>query len=248
MKEDPRNNKTRWETIIAAGVTMMTALVLLLILLYGKMTWPPAAVAAASVPEPEEELFIDPELLDLGEEQSEQKDAPAPAPAGEPEKSPEKVEEVVVKGVSEKPAPPKERKVTAPVQSPVKATEPKMTDEDVRKIKDRTAGAFSENGSKTGSKNAAGSGGTGAGIAGNVAGRELISCPRPEVKLRNKTVITVKVTVDAEGRVTEARAIKGGDAGLRSKCAAAALKARWRPKEGAAPAKGTIIFTLVPRG
>lgn len=231
---------------------MLVALVLLVVLYFGHIDLSFGRMASMSMPEPgvdEEELFLDPELLDLGEDKSEHEVAAAPAVNGTPEVADEVTSQVVEPGKSEQPAPPKVKQVTQTRPSPVKATEPKATDEERRHVKDRTAGAFSpDNGRNEGLNNAVGSGGTGIGVSGYAEGREFISCPKPSVRLRNKTVVKVRVTVDASGHVTSASALSGGTAELQRSCERAALGARWKAKEGAAPARGTITFTLIPKG
>ena len=77
---------------IAAGLTFFVALILLLVLFFGGISYDRQLLAESSTPEllpVEEELFIEPELVDLGEEASvnhnpkpapPRKGAPAPAP------------------------------------------------------------------------------------------------------------------------------------------------------------------------
>lgn len=248
METDNRHGGRR-DKAIAAGVTMVVAAVLLLVLYFGHIDYSYGETAAMSIPEPEEEeLFLDPELLDLGEDNSEHEQKAAPAAQGAPEVAEEISSQVKVPGKSETPAPPKEKLVTQTKPSPVKSAEPKATEEERRKAKDLTGGAFSpDNGVHDGKNGAAGSGGSGIGVSGNVEGREMLSCPKPSVAIRNRTVVKIRVTVDASGRVTSASALSGGTADLQRQCERAAMGARWKAKEGAAPARGTIIFTIVPK-
>lgn len=249
-KNDMERRLSRRDAAVAAAVTMFVAAALLLFLFFGAITWPPDYLASVSIPETgQDELFIDPELVDLGEEASAVEDAPSTAVSGEPEPADVHEEQVIVKGDNPAPAPAREKQVASGKTSPVKADEPSATEQEKRKAKDRTSGAFSAvNGSRNGSRDGAGSGGKGAGVTGYVGGREFLSCPKPTVALRNKTVITVSIVVNADGVVTSAKAIKGGDASLQRKCEKAALSGRFSPKEGAKPAKGSITFTLVPKG
>ena len=55
---------------LAAALTFLVALAILLFLFFGGISWDPRDIAEASTPElmPEEELFIEPELVELGEE------------------------------------------------------------------------------------------------------------------------------------------------------------------------------------
>lgn len=252
---DSNGNKERTarrhrDSAIAAGVTMIVALLLLLLLYFGHIDYSARDMAGMSMPEPgvEEELFLDPELLDLGEDNSEHEQSAAPAAQGAPEVAEEVTNQVTVPGNNDKPAPPKEKLVTGSQTSPVKSAEPKAKEEERRQVKDLTGGAFSpDNGKNDGVNGAAGSGGTGIGVSGYAEGREFISCPKPTVSLRNKTVVKVRVTVDASGNVTAATALSGGTAELQRKCERAAMGARWKAKAGAAPVRGTITFTLVPK-
>lgn len=227
---------------------MIVALALLLLLYFGRVGYSRTQTATASTPEPEEELYIDPELLDLGEEEAAQRDAAAAAPRGVPQQTEKPSEQTTVRGVSEKAAPPKEKRTTQPKPSPAKESEPKASDKERKMADSRTSKAFSpDNGATDGREGASGSGGIATGIAGNVAGRVFKSCPKPDVTLRNRTVVKVRVTVDAAGCVTAATAISGGNAALRKKCERAALQARWSEKKGARPVSGTLTFTLIPR-
>lgn len=245
---------TRRDTLIAAGVTLLFALALFLFLYMGSIGFDRRQLAEASIPEFAEEdpeLFIEPELLDPGEEES-QREIEAAAPAqGMPEVVPEPVQTrpVVKAEKSDKPTPPKEKLVSQDKPSPVKTRTPKATDTEMKKAQSSTAGAFSpDNGQTSGRNNSDGSAGTSTGISGHSNGWKFLGCPSPDVKLRNRTVITVSVTVNSRGEVTSAHA-SGGTAQLRSACEAAARKARWQPQNPAKArtAKGTITFTITPR-
>lgn len=243
-------NKERW---IAAGVTALVAMAIFIILFKGSLTFERRLMAASSIPEigqEEEETFLIPELQMPGEEESESDAQAAPEAQGTPEvvKEPEPVVTPVVKGENPKPSPPKDKRVTQKRESEVKASEPTATDKERRKVQAAAAAAFSpDNGRPEGRNNSSGAGGTSTGVAANVYGRDFISCPAPKVSLRNKTVVKVKVTVAADGHVTSATALWGGNASLRAKCEQAALKARWKEKSGSPVATGTITFTITPK-
>jgi outer membrane biosynthesis protein TonB len=251
---DPHAPRRR-DSLIAAGVTLLMAVLIFCFLFWGEIGFDRRQMAEASIPEigqEEEELFLDPQLLDLGEEESQLKDDAAAPAQGTPEvveKPDPKVTSPRLKGENPKPAPPKEKLVSQTKPSPVKTTEPKATDKEVRKVQSKTAGAFSpDNGQPTGRNNSAGSAGNRTGIAGHSDGWKFLGCPSPDVKLRNKTVITVRVTVNSRGAVTSAVA-SGGNATLRAACEQAARAARWQPLDPskARTAKGTITFTITPR-
>lgn len=86
-----------------------------------------------------------------------------------------------------------------------------------------------------------------------VARGKLISSPKPEYPASAKRAgilgnVTVEVTIDEKGTVTEARAVNGPTE-LRSAAEAAALKARFEPtKLSGKPVrvKGVITFRFVP--
>lgn len=64
------NQEKRTDSIIAAAITFVVALLILLFLFFGGMTFDRAELAVSSTPEIEpleEELFIEPEIMrDLG--------------------------------------------------------------------------------------------------------------------------------------------------------------------------------------
>lgn len=237
---------------IAATLTFLVVLAILLILFFGGISWDRRALAEASVPElaqEEEELFIEPELVELGEENAINHDKPAPAMKGEPDPGPEDKAEIIEPGEKPEPKPPVPKLVTQKKESVVKADEPSKTDKERQKATSTVASKFSpKNGAAEGTdKGTSGAGGTGIGVSGNAHGRTFISCPHPDVALRNKTVVKVNVVIDAEGKVIEASATGSADASIRRKCEAAARKARWSAKKGAATTRGSITFTITPK-
>ena len=236
--------------MIAAAATFLCGLLILLWLFFCGMTWDRAAMAQASTPEimEDEPVFLDPELLDLGEQDAVTNDKPAPAMAGEPEPSPEDDPEIIEPG--EAPKGPTVPKLTSSVkENDVKTQEPPETEKEKKAATSAVASKFSpKNGVSEGTQqNAAGAGGDGQGITGKASGRSFISCPKPDVALRNKTVVTVNVVINAEGKVTEAKATGSADAVIRRKCEAAAMQARWSAKKGVDSTRGTITFTIIPR-
>ena len=85
------------------------------------------------------------------------------------------------------------------------------------------------------------------GIVGTAPGRLMLSCPKPYVaSLKRRVIITVDVTIDAEGNVVRAIANGDADASLRKKCEEAARNSQWNAKKDAPALAGTIIFTLNP--
>ena len=246
-------SREKKDSAIAAAVTFFAAMIILVVLFACALRFDRSLLAASSIPEPlveeDEELFIDPELLDLGEDNAVNNDAPAPAFKGEPAPAEEDNPEVVEPGPSPTPTPPVAKPVTQKKESPVKATEPSATDKERRKATSTVAKGFAgRNGVPDGKANeSVGAGGTGVGISGNARGRTFISCPRPDVALRHKTVVTVNIVVDASGKVTSASATGSASAEIRRKCEQAALKARWTEKKGAGETRGTLTFTITPK-
>lgn len=243
------------DSAIAAAVTFIVALALLLFLYFGGMRFDRALLAASSQPEvmdPEEELFIEPEILnDLGEENATQNDEPAPSAAGEPEKAEEDNSKQSVLGKNPRPAPQAEKPVVQKKESPVKATEPPANSEEKKKATSKLANKFApKNGTESGKTGGSGAGGAGIGISGSVTGRTFKGCPKPDVELQNKVVVEVKVVIDSEGRVTSATArSKSGKASatiLRA-CEQSARKARWSEDKDTPSARGSLTFTITPR-
>lgn len=238
------------DRLYSALGTLLAAGLLLLVLFLTTVGDDRALLAESATPEimAEEDLFLEPELIDLGEEEASADDQAAPAVSGEPEKAEAAEPQTVVKGESAKPAPAVEKPLTQKAESPVKVTEPQKTDREEKKAANPAAGKFSgKSGSADGTSAGNASGGEGLGITGSARGRRFISCDPPKTTLRFKTVITVDVVVDAEGRVTSATARSGGDAAIRRECERAARTARWSPKQGAGETRGTITFTITPR-
>lgn len=235
---------------IAAFITFIVALVILLTLFFGGISWDRQALAEASTPEiMDEEVFIEPELVELGEENAVNHDKPAPAMKGEPDPAPEDKAEIIEPGPKPEPAPPKPKLNTQKKESKMKVEEPSQTDKERQKATSSVANKFSHrNGAVEGTdKGTSGAGGTGVGVSGNAHGRSFISCPKPDVALRHKTIVTVNVVIDAEGKVVEATAKGSADASIRRKCEAAARQARWSAKKGATSTRGSITFTITPR-
>lgn len=235
---------------IAAFLTFLVALAILLTLFFGGISWDRQALAKASTPEiMDEEVFIEPELVELGEENAVNHDKPAPAMKGEPDPAPEDKAEIIEPGPKPEPAPPKPKLNTQKKESKMKVEEPSQTDKERQKATSSVANKFSHrNGAVEGTdKGTSGAGGTGVGVSGNAHGRSFISCPKPDVALRHKTIVTVNVVIDAEGKVVEATAKGSADASIRRKCEAAARQARWSAKKGATSTRGSITFTITPR-
>lgn len=248
------NGEKRSDTVIAAAVTLAVALLVFLLLFFGGMTFDRTQLARSSTAEiaPDEELFIEPEIMrDLGEEHATVQDAPAPAIKREPEQAETENTKLTVPGKNERPAPQVEKPVTRKTESPVKATEPPKTSKEKKTVTSKMANKFpGQNGTSTGTSGASGAGGTGVGISGSVSGRTFRGCPKPSVELQNKVVVEVRVTINANGRVTAATArSKSGkaSASILRACEQAARGARWSEDKDTPSARGTLTFTITPR-
>lgn len=236
---------------LAGGITAAVTLMILLVLLTGGVSWDRNALAQASTPEiMDDELFIEPELVELGEETSVTRNKPAPTLKGEPKPAQEDNSEIIDPGPKPDPKPKPVRNVaTQKRESALKQEEAARTEKEKREATSTVASKFSpRNGStEVSDQGLSGAGGSGTGVSGSAHGRSFISCPRPDVTLRHKTVVRVNVVIDSEGRVTEAQATGSADASIRRKCEAAARAARWSPKKGATATRGSITFTITPR-
>ncbi|MDE6271823.1 MAG: hypothetical protein K2M31_02310 [Muribaculaceae bacterium] len=256
------NDSNRRDSLIAAGVTIFVALLIFCFLYWGQVGMPRMDMAAASTPEiDQEELFLEPDLLDeeqppmeakvedVGEPESETSTEAAPEALGEPEKAEPKEEVRIpdVKGKSETKTPPKDKLITQKQESPVKTQEP--SGKETKKIADPTANAFSpHNGKKNGRDGQAGAGGSSTGITGTANGWSFQGCPKPSVTLSNRVTVRVNVTVDEKGNVTSAKA-SGATPEINAACRQAALQAKWKPSDpnNRRKASGTITFTISPK-
>lgn len=253
-----KDNKERRAAVIAACVTFGLALIILVVLFKVTLGYDRQALTEASIPEIQdlEEVYLEPELLpiveDAGSETEEDLGEPSPQPVGEPDPGETEQPERIVKN----PEPPREqpvdnrpRQVATEKPAEVKAPNPKVSEEDEKRIAS-VAGKFKtdNNGSPSGrDSDNAGVGGAGVGAQGSLNGRKMLSCSTWKLILSQKVVIKVNVTVDADGNVTKATAVSGaGTPNLRAQCEKMAKTSKWTPKPGAEPTTGTITFTIIP--
>lgn len=242
----------RKDSVIAWIATFIIVALLLLWLMFTSLHYD-ARLAATSNPElEEEEIFLDPELLleqnkTVGNPESTEHDTPSPEVKGQPVPAPVEETHTVHAGENEKPSA-EQQLVTSKTESPVENVASNKTKEE-EKVASSMAGKFKTNPGSVAGKfdSASGSDGSGSGVAGRLSGRQFLGCPLPDVALTHKTTVIVSITVDAEGHVTSATASGAAPAAVRKKCEEAALKARWSAKEGAAPTRGTLTFTIIPK-
>lgn len=244
------------DSIIAAAITFGIALGILLWLFFGGMTFDRATLANVSTAEiqtpEEEELFLEPELLeDLGEPDAEQREEPAPAFRGEPEQAEQENTKLVVPGKSENKTPPVEKQVTQTKPSAVTSTEPPKNEEEKKKVTAKMANKFSgQNGAENGATGKTGAGQAGVGAIGHISGRTYLGCTPPRVELQNKVVVEVRVTINSAGKVTAATArSKSGNASgaILEACRKAAMTAKWNEDKSTPSASGTLTFTITPK-
>ena len=242
------------DSYISAGITCIVMIVIYLLLIFCGISYrepeaKPKDVTPELLAEEEEETFIEPEILkDLGEENAVNNDAPAKVFQGEPKPAPVENTKIVVPGKNPNPAPPVDKLISTKHESPVKTTEPSVSDEERQQVTSAMAKSFSgRNGTPQGSSGSDGVGSTGIGVKGNAAGRTFLSCPSPSVTLRHQTTVTVSVVIDADGKVISASASGGASAEIRRACENAARQARWSAKKGAAETRGSITFKIYPK-
>ena len=250
-------SREKKDSVSAAAITFLAALILLLILFFGSLSIDRSALAADSMPEPDEPqtLFITPELLEIsdpGTEQTTLNEEAAPQLPGMPDPAPEEqpVPKLKAEKPVEKPVPAKEPLVSQKKKESDVRQKPTAPSDEERKRVESMQGKFkSDNNGSLNGKDAdnAGAGGNGVASSGKLNGRKMLSCPSSKVRLSQKTTVTVRITVNAEGHVTSASAQSGGTPNLRKVCEGWARQSRWSPKPGAAPAGGTITFTITPR-
>lgn len=249
MAQNDKNAK-----LIALAATLILAALTFFCLLTVTIGWDKQAITEKTIQAPEEEeIFIDAELLEHGDEDIFDIDEPAPAPEGSPEQADEPQDKLVATGENPMPSSPQEKLTSQKQDSPVKSTEPPKTQKEESKISSTMKDKFSSSNGKTDGKPAGtGTGGSGIGTAGSLNGRTFLGCAEPSVAVSKEVKIVVNVTVDASGKVTEAsfKSDSGpgqGNTTLRNACVQASKNARWSKKEGARPARGTITWTLKPR-
>lgn len=254
----PKSGKQeeRRDAVIAAAVTFAAAIAILLILFLTSLNYDRRALAETSMPElqDDEEIYLEPELLAVGHDGETELNSPeeaAPQPPGVPDQAEKEQPERVVPNAippKEQPVSNKPKLTSTTEESDLKTSTPKLSKEEEKRMAALQGMKTDNNGSHTGKESETSStGGNGVSAAGTLKGRSMLSCPTWKVKA-NKTTVKVKVTVDADGNVTAA-SFESGTAtpNLRTQCEKMARGSKWTPKKGAAPATGTITFTIIPK-
>lgn len=248
--------------MIAALLTLLVAVGLLVVLYCVSFGPDRAALAAESIPEEpdQEEVYIEPELLrpelDRNMEEADQKaDLPEESEAEalglpEPAETPEPTRQNTH---SEQPKPTRsnENLVTQKPPSKVK-TEPAKPNPnpDSRKTSVNMSGKFNAKPGSTGGRHgAAGSGGNGVAVnARGISGRAFHGYKESVRSTRAvKAAVSVRVTVGADGHVKSASLLSSGGApaDIANKCVQWARRCSWDARPGAADATGTITYNIV---
>lgn len=239
----------------AAVATIGISFLIIVVLLVSKLTWDKEFLTAENNPELlQEELYIEAELLNIGEENAKNIKEPlsAPAPLGQPEEASEANDKLRVKGENSHFSQQREKLVSTDKESTVKQVEPQQTEKE-SKINSSVKNSFEKNGNSSG-KETGSSIGTedGIGTNGSLKGRKFEGCPTPSLKVQKAVTIVVSVTVNAQGSVVAASFLRDSGAGqgnssLRNACVNASRKAKFSAKSGAVEAKGTITWNLKPK-
>ena len=260
---DPYQQRDRKAAIIAAAITFVAALVILVLLFVLSVgSDDRRMMSEVSVPEmqDDEEIFLEPELLDMSEpgdeltEEDIQEEEAAPQPPGEPDPAEVEQPQRVVKNEVPPEEPPvsnKPKLVSTKEPSDVKTSTPKLSAEEEKRIA-AIGGKLKtdNNGSRTGNESAeTGNGQAGMSSQGNLngdKGRKMLSCPTSRPTLNRDYTIRVSVQVTADGNVKSASLANSGGApaNLTSLCVDLAKKSKWTPKADAPIATGTIVFSL----
>lgn len=251
---------------IALSVTVLVAILLMLLLLGVHLNVveksqqdKKESLALAELEQDElldEEMFIEPELTNLGDPENTATDVEeAPLADGAPDISEVPNERLVVNGPNPKPNNEAEPLVATPAPSTVKTTTPSPKDDADQRVAANMSNQFSvHNGKSDGKESTAssGKGGEGSGQAkGDISGgRRLENNPTITGFSISKTItVKVSVMVKADGKVVPGSAkcmTSLQDASLKKKVEDASARTLWTPKTGAPTVQGTITWTLRP--
>lgn len=243
--------------MIAAGITFLLALVLLLFLFFCSLDFDREALAQSSIPElqDDEEIYLEPQIMELNtpgdEDVEDATDEPAPQPPGEPDPSIDEKMDRIEQSLEEpanQPVSNKSKLVSNNNNSDLKTSTPAVSKEEEKRISSMS-GKFKtdNNGARNGKESlTSGIGGEGISASGNVKGRKMLDCPKWKLKLSQPATVKVSIVVEADGTVSSAKALSGGTPNLRAQCEKMAKGSLWTKAPGAAPASGVITFNIKP--
>lgn len=227
--ESPSNK----DRIIAALLTFLSVLAILLLLFIGGLTPTKEDLAKFSTPEimqPEASEFYEPEFMGAGGLYGVGNGAELNPEFQSPENP------VPESGISAQP------------EAYTRTAKPDSNLSSFMNAADRLAGEFAGFDSNTNRRENRNKESTGVarGIKGECEGRTLLKCSKPNVDVNKFAEVRVAVTVDAAGKVNYAYAKESTDRNLMRECEEAAYNAQWSAKKDARPAPGYIIFTFNP--
>ncbi len=247
--------------MIAAASTLLITLGIILLLFCCGLQWNKAALTEASLPEePDEELFIEVEesediAADDADIPSETQQQAEPQPLGLPQEAEQEVKQQITPSENTKPTRSNENVITSAKPQPVKAEKPKPEKRQESNIASQMGSQFGsvKPGAQNGRHGSAGIGGNGVKVqSSGVKGRGFRGCTTGKVSSSRalNVRVTVKVSVNAAGRVVNASIQSSGGASpdLQSRCLKWAKTARWDAKPGAADAPGSLTFHIVVKG
>lgn len=244
---------------IAAAATLLTAFLLLVLLWSVSLGYDREKLAAASIPEePDEEVYIQPEMLELkpADDAEEEADVAVPSEAealGLPQKveqEPPKTQQAVHSD-NTTPTQSNQTLVTQHKPSAVQSEPAKPNPKpDQTKLSSQMGAQFNaQNGSTSGRTGAAGSGGTGTSVnSQGIKGRTFkgyVGTVRSKTAF--KATVKVRVTVNAAGKVISAslQSAGGAPSDVAQQCLGWAKLCTWSEKAGAADAQGVITYNVV---
>lgn len=251
-------NRDKKASVIAAAITFGVALVVLVLLFVLTVGDDRRILSETSIPEmqDDEEIFLEPDLLldePPGDEDGEL-DIPEETqqPPGEPDPAPQEQTERIVKNEEppkEEPVTNKPKLVSTEKPSEVKTSTPKLSAEDEKRLASMQGKLKTDNnGDPTAKAESTGTVVATGKLSGKGAhGRSMLSFPRQTVKVSQKVVVTVQITVGENGNVKSAAAISGGNSEQRAQCVQMARQSRWTPMPGSGDETGTITFTINPK-
>lgn len=240
------------DKLIAVIATFIVAIVILIVLFFSYIGEDIQEFIAQNDIQQEEEIFLDADLLNLGEIIEHQDNSPAPKLQGEPQKSETSNEELVEPGINDN-SNLEVLQVTQQSENDLQTVVPQKTEQQESQINSVMRNRFnSSSGNTNETANTNGSGGNGIGATGNLKGRTFLGCSSPIISISKEVTIIVRISVNENGVVTDASFMSdsgpgAGNRQLRNACVKASRNAKWSAKKGVASQTGTITWHLKPK-